>query len=102
VLTTSTPAPWTIPQALQGELALGRGIDAEALCKGLEGWRSVWTCKALVVLGSRACAGTRPDSAIDLLVIGTEAGISPEEQIERRQELRTVLAEVGVAVDPLV
>jgi predicted nucleotidyltransferase len=57
---------------------------------------------ALVVFGSRACAGTRPDSDLDLLVIGREARISPEEQIQRWQELRSALGDVGVPVDLLV
>jgi predicted nucleotidyltransferase len=102
VMTTSTPAPWTIPQPLQVELALGAGIDAEALRKGLEALAGRKDVHALVMFGSRACAGTRPDSDLDLLVIGREARISPEEQIQRWQELRSALGDVGVPVDLLV
>jgi predicted nucleotidyltransferase len=102
VMTTSTPAPWTIPQPLQVELALGAGIDAEALRKGLEALASRKDVHALVMFGSRACAGTRPDSDLDLLVIGREARISPQEQIQRWQELRRALGDVGVPVDLLV
>ena len=102
VMTTSTPAPWTIPQPLQGELALGPGIDAEALRKGLEVLADRKDVHALVVFGSRACAGTRADSDLDLLVIGREARISPEEQIQRWQDLRSALGDVGVPVDLLV
>ncbi len=102
VMTTSTPAPWTIPQPLQVELALGAGIDAEALRKGLEALAGRKDVHALVMFGSRACAGTRPDSDLDLLVIGREARISPEEQIQRWHELRSALGDVGVPVDLLV
>jgi predicted nucleotidyltransferase len=79
------PDPWAIPQPLQGALALGPGLDAQA-----------------VVFGSRAWEGTRPDSDLDLLVIGTEDRIEPEEQIPRWQELRGALGDVGVPVDLLV
>jgi predicted nucleotidyltransferase len=104
VMTTSTPAPWTIPQPLQGELALGPGIDTEALRKGLEALADRKDVHALVVFGSRACAGTRPDSDsdLDLLVIGREARINPADQIQRWQELRSALGDVGVPVDLLV
>ena len=102
VMTTSTPAPWTIPQPLQGELALGPGIDVEALRKGLEALADRKDVHALVVFGSRACAGTRPDSDLDLLVIGREARINPADQIQRWQELRSALGDVGVPVDLLV
>jgi len=99
---TSTPTPWTIPQPLPGELALGPGIDAEALRKGLETLASRKDVQALMVFGSRACGGARPESDLDLLVLGREARIEPNEQIRRWQELRTLLGDVGVPVDLLV
>jgi predicted nucleotidyltransferase len=101
-MTTSTPTPWTLPQRLQGAVALGPGIDGEALRKGLEALASRADVQALVVFGSRAREGARPDSDLDLLVIGREARIEPQEQIQRWQELRTTLGDVGVAVDLLV
>jgi predicted nucleotidyltransferase len=82
-MTTSTPTPWTIPQPLQGAVARD-------------------DVQALVVFGSRAWEGARPDSDLDLLVIGTEDRIEPEEQIPRWQELRGALGDVGVPVDLLV
>jgi predicted nucleotidyltransferase len=101
-MTTSTPTPWTIPQPLQGAVALGPGLDAQALRKGLEELAGRDDVQALVVFGSRAWEGARPDSDLDLLVIGTEDRIEPEEQIPRWQELRGALGDVGVPVDLLV
>jgi len=101
-MTTSTPSPWTIPQPLQGSVALGPGLDADALRKGLEVLASREDVQALVVFGFRACEGARPDSDLDLLVIGREARIEPEDQIQRWQELRGALGDVGVPVDLLV
>jgi uncharacterized protein len=101
-MTTSTPSPWTIPQPLQGLVALGPGLDADALRKGLEVLANRDEAQALVAFGSRACEGARPDSDLDLLVIGREARTEPEEHIQRWQELRTALGDVGVPVDLLV
>jgi predicted nucleotidyltransferase len=101
-MTTSTPTPWTIPQPLQGAVALGPGLDGETLHKGLEALAGREDVQALVAFGSRACVGARPDSDLDLLVIGREARIKPEDQIQRWQELRTALGDVGVPVDLLV
>lgn len=54
----------------------------------------------------RPCAGdwpcSRPDSDLDLLVIGTEARIEPEQQLQRWQELRDDLGDVGRPVDLLL
>jgi len=83
-------------------MALGPGLDGEALRKGLEALASRAHVKALVVFGSRAREGGRPDSDLDLLVIGTEARIRPDEQIQRWQELRNVLGNVSIPVDLLV
>jgi len=99
---TSTAPPWTIAQPLQAAMALGPGLDGEALRKGLEALASRAHVKALVVFGSRAREGGRPDSDLDLLVIGTEARIQPDEQIQRWQELRNVLGNVSIPVDLLV
>lgn len=99
---TSTAPPWTIAQPLQAAMALGPGLDGEALRKGLEALASRAHVKALVVFGSRAREGGRPDSDLDLLVIGTEARIRPDEQIQRWQELRNVLGNVSIPVDLLV
>jgi predicted nucleotidyltransferase len=102
LMTSSTPTPWTIPQPLQEAVALGPGIDAEALRRGLAVLASRADVKALVVFGSRACEGARSDSDLDLLVIGTEARIEPNQQIQRWQELRGALGDVGRPVDLLV
>jgi predicted nucleotidyltransferase len=101
-MTTLSPTPWTIPHPLLGEVTLGPGIDAEALRKGLEALADREDVHALVVFGSRACVGARPESDLDLLVISREARINPEDQIQRWQELRSALGEVGVPVDLLV
>jgi predicted nucleotidyltransferase len=101
-MTASTPTPWTIPQPLQGLVALGPGLDADALHKGLEVLASREDVQALVVFGSRACEGARPDSDLDLLVIGREARIEPEKQNQRWQELRGALGDGGLPVDLLL
>jgi predicted nucleotidyltransferase len=102
-MTTSTPTPWTIPQPLPAAVALGPGLDADALRRGLEVLAGREDVQALVVFGSRACEGARPDSDLDLLVIGSrEARIEPEEHIQRWQELRGALGDVDVPVDLLV
>ena len=101
-MTTSTPTPWTLPQPLPGVVDLGPGLDAEALRRGLEALAGRPDVKALVVFGSRATVSARPDSDLDLLVIGREARIDPEGQIQRWQELRGALGDVGRAVDLLV
>jgi hypothetical protein len=54
LMTSSTPTPWTIPQPLQEAVALGPGIDAEALRRGLAVLASRADVKALVVFGSSA------------------------------------------------
>jgi hypothetical protein len=80
-VTTSTA--WTVPQPLPEAVDLGPGFDAEALRRGLE---------ALV---------ERSD-VMALVVFGKEARIQPEGQIQRWQELRGALGEVGRPVDLLV
>jgi predicted nucleotidyltransferase len=101
-MTTSAPIPWTFPQPLPGVLDLGPGFEPEALRRGLEALAARNDVKALVVFGSRARGCAQPDSDLDLLVIGQEAQIQPEEQIQRWQELRGALGDVGRPVDLLV
>jgi predicted nucleotidyltransferase len=101
-MSTSTPTPWTVPQPLSVEASLGPGLHPESLRKGLERLAGRGDVRALVVFGSRARVGARPDSDLDLLVIGREARIIPEDQIQRWQELRSALGDVGVPVDLLV
>lgn len=101
-MTTATPTPWTIPQPLPGMVDLGPGLDARALQQGLAALAARQDVKALVVFGSRAGAASRLDSDLDLLVIGQEGQIPPDQQIERWQVLRGVLGDVGRPVDLLV
>jgi predicted nucleotidyltransferase len=101
-MTTSTPTPWTLPQPLRETVALGPGIEAEALRRGLATLAGRADVKALVVFGSRAGECARPDSDLDLLVIAAEARIEPEQRIHRWQVLRGALGDVGIPVDLLV
>ena len=62
----ATPRPFTLPD-------LGPGLEGErleALAQALQTIAADPTVQALVLFGSRATGSARPDSDVDLLVVG--------------------------------
>lgn len=101
-VTRTAPECWLTPRPLDASADLGPGLDPVALAAGLRRLAARADVQALVVFGSRAGGRPRPDSDLDLLVIGREASIPPERQLPLWQALRSALGDVGVPVDLLL
>lgn len=86
-VTRTAPECWLTPRPLDAS-------DVQALV--------VYSSGEACGYGSRAGGRPRPDSDLDLLVIGREASIAPERQLPLWQALRSALGDVGVPVDLLV
>ena len=98
----TAPECWLTPRSLVDSPELGPGLDPVALEAGVKRLAARADVQALVVFGSRASGRARPNSDLDLLVIGREPSIPPERQLLLWQELRSALGDVGVPVDLLV
>jgi hypothetical protein len=76
-MTSFAPHPWSLAHPLERSLHPGPGLAEQAVRQGLEKLASRGDVQALVVFGSRGSDRCRPDSDLDLLVIGKEKRIEP-------------------------
>jgi predicted nucleotidyltransferase len=94
--------PWLEPKALGESIALGDGLDSEALREGLRRLCADLSVRAVLAFGSRARGDARSDSDLDLVVVCHEPDLTPEQKTALWRRYRDLLGRMSVGVDLIV
>ena len=99
---TDIGLPWLAVQPLAEDLDLGPGLDSGVLQAALQRLVASGGLQAVVVFGSRARGGAKPDSDLDLALISQLPRLTPEQKREYWQRWRGAIGLLGCGVDLVV
>ena len=99
---TEIALPWMAVQPLADDLDLGPGLDPGFVQAALQRLIASGDLQAVVVFGSRARGGAKPDSDLDLALISQLPRLTPEQKREYWQRWRGAIGLLGCGVDLVV